>query len=174
MDPAGDAYPAAVELLSALREGGETLAVAESLTGGLLAATVTTVPGASTVFRGAVVAYATDLKVRLLGVPSDLVDRVGVVSAEVAEAMAAGARDRCAAAWALSTTGVAGPDEQEGKPVGTVYVGWAGPGGGGSDRLLLSGGRAEIRRDACRHALSLLRRMLSERADGEQPVPGAG
>ena len=85
--------------------------------------------GASRVYRGGVVAYATEVKQQLLGVPPDLVARHGVVSAECARAMAEGARAALGADWAVSTTGVAGPDQQEGKPVGTVFVGVAGPGG---------------------------------------------
>lgn len=158
-----------VEVLGRLRRDAQTLAVAESLTGGLLAATLTSVPGASAVFRGSVVAYAGDLKVALLDVPASLVERAGVVSSEVAVAMAEGVRAGCGSTWALSTTGVAGPDEQEGKPVGTVFVGWAGPRGSGSDRLELRGGREEIRAETCGRALSLLRRRL-EAADG----PGQG
>lgn len=172
MAPVADAEHEAAELLAALRTAGQTVAVAESLTGGMLAATVTAVPGASDAFAGAVVAYASELKVALLDVPAELVQRAGVVSAEVAEAMAAGARRRCRTGWAVSTTGVAGPDQQEGKPVGTVFVGWAGPDSAGSERLRLTGDRAEIRRATCVHALTLLRRRLA--AAREQPVPGSG
>lgn len=161
-----------VAVLDRLRREAQTLAVAESLTGGMLAATLTSVAGASAVFRGSVVAYATDLKTALLDVPASTVERVGVVSAEVAQAMADGVRRRCGATWALSTTGVAGPDEQEGKPVGTVFVGWAGPAGSGAERVELHGERAEIREATCLHALSSLRRRLEE-VEGsgeEQPV----
>ncbi|MCW2609670.1 MAG: cina protein, partial [Cryptosporangiaceae bacterium] len=94
-------------VLAALRRRGETLAVAESLTGGLLAATLVAVPGASTVFRGGLVVYATDLKVTLAGVPADLLAERGPVDGDVAAALAAGARDRCGADWGLATTGVA-------------------------------------------------------------------
>ncbi|HET7327704.1 MAG TPA: CinA family protein [Nocardioidaceae bacterium] len=172
MVPPPDPDRAAADVLAALHRAGLTLAVAESVTGGMLAATLTGVPGASAVFQGAVVAYASSLKVRLLDVPAELVGRVGVVSAEVAEAMAVGARSRCGSTWAVSTTGVAGPDMQEDKPVGTVYVGWAGPHAAGSERLQLAGGRVAIRRAACAHALSLLQDRLSRA--GEQPLPGTG
>jgi PncC family amidohydrolase len=167
-EPGGDV----VAVLDLLGERGQTLAVAESLTGGMLAAAITSVAGASAVFRGAVVAYATDLKVGLLDVPDAAVQRVGVVSAEVARAMAEGARRRCGATWAVSTTGVAGPDEQEGKPVGTVYVGWSGPSDSGSARLALHGRRSEIREATCVHALSSLRRRLEavEGSGEEQPM----
>jgi nicotinamide-nucleotide amidase len=150
----------AAELVRALVEAGETLAVAESLTGGLVAATVTAVPGASNAFRGGVVAYATDLKVSLLGVPQELAETVGVVSAEAAEAMATGVRERCVSTWGISTTGVAGPDLQEGKPAGLVYLGWAGPDGSGASRLDLDGDRDTIRSSAGALALDLLARRL--------------
>ena len=101
---------------------GETLAVAESLTGGLLAATLVDVPGASQVFRGGLVVYATDLKATLAGVPAELLDERGPVDPDVAVALADGARERCGADWGLATTGVAGPDPQDGMAVGTVYV----------------------------------------------------
>ena len=122
-DDLGDElYAEASHVLARLGAAGHTLAVAESLTGGLLAASLTDVPGASAVFRGGVCAYATDLKSALLDVPQDVVGAAGVVSGEVARAMARGARGRLAATYALGTTGVAGPDEQEGRPVGTVFV----------------------------------------------------
>jgi PncC family amidohydrolase len=155
-----DAYDDAAAVLAALSEAGQTLAVAESLTGGLLAATLTDVPGASAVFRGGVCAYATDVKTALLDVPEALVRSEGVVSAAVAEAMARGAVHALGATYALGTTGVAGPDPQEGMPVGTVFVAMAGPQGVLSRRLRLSGDRPAIRRDTCLVALGMLRRTL--------------
>lgn len=104
---------------------GRTVATAESLTGGLVAAAITQVPGASQVYRGGVVAYATDVKHSLLNVDEALLARVGAVHREVAAAMAAGARDRLGATYGLSTTGVAGPAEQDGHRPGTVWVGVA-------------------------------------------------
>lgn len=150
------------ELNSALQEAGATVATAESLTAGRLAALLTDPPGASKTFRGGFVTYATELKHTLLGVPISVIETVGVVSAECAAAMAAGARERSGATYGLSTTGVAGPEEQEGKPVGTVFVGVSGPHGETTARLGLSGSRAEIQRDTCLFAvdelLGLLRR----------------
>ena len=146
----------AAELLARLKGRGETLAVAESLTGGLLAATIVDVPGASAVFRGGLVVYATDLKGSLAGVPADLLAERGPVDPDVAVALARGARERCAADWALATTGVAGPDPQDGQPVGRVYVGVAGPGGADVHRLTLTGDRAAIRRGSVECALVLL------------------
>jgi nicotinamide-nucleotide amidase len=150
----------AAEALRALRAGGHTLAVAESLTGGLLAASLTGVPGASAVFRGGVTAYATDTKTTLLAVPETLVRSVGVVSGQVAAAMAAGVRDRLGSTYALGTTGVAGPDAQEGRPVGTVFVAVAGPAEADVLALTLDGDRQEIRVATCLAALDLLGRTL--------------
>ena len=115
------------EVLAELRRRGQTLAVAESLTGGLLAATIVDVPGASRVFRGGLVVYATDLKNRLAGVPAELLAERGAVDPDVATALALGARERCLADWGLGTTGVAGPDPQDGNAVGTAYVACVGP-----------------------------------------------
>ncbi len=144
----------AEELLTRLHGRGATLATAESLTGGRLAALLTAVAGASRVYRGGVVAYATEVKQQLLGVAPDLVARHGVVSAECARAMAEGARAALGADWAVSTTGVAGPDQQEGKPVGTVFVGVAGPGGTTVTALELVGDRHAVQERTCREAIS--------------------
>src|SRR5688572_16713046 len=121
-DVAGADVATAAEVVAALQARGETLAVAESLTGGLLAATLVDVPGASRVFRGGFVAYATELKATLAGVSPELLAEHGPVHPDVAVQLAAGARSRCAADWGLGTTGVAGPDPQDGVPVGTVFV----------------------------------------------------
>jgi nicotinamide-nucleotide amidase len=146
----------AAEVLARLKERGETLAVAESLTGGLLAATIVDVPGASAVFRGGLVVYATDLKGSLAGVPAELLAARGPVDPDVALALARGARERCRADWGLATTGVAGPDPQDGHPVGQVYVGLAGPVAADVRRLTLVGDRAAIRRGSVTGALALL------------------
>jgi nicotinamide-nucleotide amidase len=143
-------------LIARLISRRETLAVAESLTGGLLAATLVDVAGASAAFRGGLVVYATDLKATLAGVDADLLATRGPVDPDVAVALAEGARARCGATWGLSTTGVAGPTEQDGNPVGTAYVGAAGPGGTHIRRLTLSGTRAEIRASTVGEALRLL------------------
>ena len=151
----------AAAALDLLREAGETLATAESLTGGRLAALVTAVPGASDVFLGGVVAYATELKVDLLGVSEAVVEQYGVVSAECAGQMAQAVRRLTGASYGLSTTGVAGPDPQEGKPVGTVYVGLAGPDGATvAVALELVGDRAAIQDRTCLEALDCLVRTL--------------
>ena len=152
-DPA-QAMPRLV--LESLAERGETLATAESLTGGMLAARLTDVPGASRSFVGGVVSYATRVKVALLDVPEDLVAQHGVISRECALAMAHGVRARLDATWGAATTGVAGPDEQEGQPVGTVWVAVAGPDRSEALRLTLDGDRAAVRHASCDAALSVL------------------
>lgn len=162
----------AAGVLAALVARGETLATAESLTGGRLAAAITSVPGASESYRGGVVAYATQVKVAVLGVPETLVAAHGVVSAACAQAMAEGARRLVGADWALATTGVAGPDRQEGQPVGTVYVGVAGVHEAGRVLALeLPGTRPDIQAAACREALSALRVMLED-LPGKTPALG--
>ena len=144
----------------------ETLAVAESCTGGLLAQRVTTVPGSSAYFIEGVVAYSNEAKIALLGVPQTLLERHGAVSAEVAEAMAQGIRARAGAAYALSITGVAGPSGgTEEKPVGLVFLGLA-DGEGAQHRRVTFGsqpGRPGIRHLAAQAALNLLRLHLRER-----------
>jgi nicotinamide-nucleotide amidase len=150
----GDIRAAAV--VNRLIDRGETVAVAESLTGGLLAATIVEIPGVSAVFRGGLVVYATDLKTTLAGVPVELLTERGPVDPDVAIALAEGARARCDADWGLATTGVAGPDPQGGKAVGTVFVAVAGPAGSTVRKLALDGGRAAIRTATVTAALQLL------------------
>ncbi|MEY9857268.1 nicotinamide-nucleotide amidase [Catenulispora sp. GAS73] len=133
---------------------GFTVAVAESLTGGLLAAAITSVPGASAVFRGSVTAYATEIKASVLGVDADLLARQGAVDAEVARQMAEGVRRLFGASIGLSTTGVAGPTEQDGKPVGLVYVGYCASGRPTAEELHLEGDREAIRAQTVLRALS--------------------
>lgn len=146
----------AADLLARLSAAGHTVAVAESLTGGLVAAALTDVAGASVVVRGAVVAYSTDLKASLLGVDQDLLARVGAVDADVAEQMAAGVRSLMGATYGLATTGVAGPDPADGKPVGTVFVAVVGPASSRATVLTLSGDRALIRQQSVLAVLALL------------------
>ena len=135
------------DLIERLAARRETVATAESLTGGLLAATIVDVPGASVVFRGGLVVYATDLKATLAGVPLDLLDERGPVDPDVAAALAAGARERCGATWGIATTGVAGPTPQDGVAVGTVFVAVSGPSSAGR-ALRLDGDRPAIRAGA--------------------------
>ncbi|MGY3679286.1 CinA family protein [Streptomyces sp. TE33382] len=154
---------AAALVLRRLVERGETLAVAESLTGGLVAAELTSVPGASQSFRGSVTAYATPLKQDVLGVDGTLLAERGAVDPEVARGMAAGVRRVLGADWGIATTGVAGPEPQDGKAVGTVHVAVSGP--SGTEKvasLRLNGERADIRRETVRSVLKLLASELGE------------
>jgi nicotinamide-nucleotide amidase len=153
------------DVLDLLVSRGATLATAESLTGGRLAARVTAVPGASRTYVGGVVAYATEVKQDLLGVPDPLLTRHGVVSAECARAMAEGVRGLLGSSHALATTGVAGPERQEDQPVGTVFVGVAGPAGTTVVALELSGDRESIQERTCGEALAALGGILH----GEEP-----
>lgn len=151
---------AAADLVGALRARGWSLGVAESLTGGAVASEIVSVPGASAVLRGAVVAYATPVKRTLLGVDADLLAAHGPVHPDVAVQMAEGVRRTVAvdgrpADVGISTTGIAGPDSPDGQPVGTVHIGVATPNGSRSSSHAFSGGRAEIRRQAVEAALAL-------------------
>ena len=143
-----------------LRAGGATIATAESLTGGRLAVALTDVPGASETYIGGVVTYATELKASVLDVDADIIEAHGVVSAECAKAMASGVRALTGASYGLSTTGVAGPTEQEGKPPGTVFVGIAGPGLLEVVALELSGKRQEVQDRTCEEAFAALEAVL--------------
>lgn len=139
-----------------LVERDQSLAAVESLTGGLLSSTIVEVAGVSSVFRGGLVVYATDLKSSLADVPEDLLAQRGPVDYDVAVALAEGGRRRCGADWGVSTTGVAGPEPQGGKPVGLVFVAVAGPTGTAVRKLDLAGGREAIRAGAVTAALRLL------------------
>lgn len=156
----------AAEAVDALRAAGATVVTAESLTGGLVCATLVSVAGASDVVRGAVVAYDPELKTRLLDVDADLIATRGTVDAEVAAQMALGARKRLSATYALATTGVAGPDASEGKPAGTVHIAVAGPDGSITQLLELNGDRQQVRTQTVDAVLSLLVATL-----GEEPRP---
>ncbi|MQA02061.1 MAG: nicotinamide-nucleotide amidohydrolase family protein [Streptosporangiales bacterium] len=146
------------DALAELRAAGATLAVAESLTGGLVGATVTDVPGASAVFRGGVIAYATDVKASVLGVDRELLATHGAVHPEVARQLATGVRELLQATYGLALTGVAGPDPQDGQPPGTVYVAVAGPAGTTVTALSPEGQptRPQVRQAATEAACRLL------------------
>ncbi len=152
------------EIIGLLIARGRTLAVAESLTGGMLAAALTAIPGSSAAFRGGVVCYATDLKAALLGVPPELLDRHGAVHPAVAAAMAEAACRRLTAAIGAATTGVAGPDPADGQPVGTVFIAVSGGAGAGTQvrSLALSGDRQQIRVATVTQVLDLLLGVLRE------------
>ena len=158
----GSPHELAAEVHAALLARGATVAVAESLTGGALGAALTWVAGVSATFRGGVVAYATDLKASVLEVDADLLARVGAVDPEVARQMAVGVRQRLGATYGLATTGVAGPDPQDGHPPGEVHVAWAGPDGAMAVSLTLAGDRSQVRAEAVRRALSLANDQLAE------------
>ncbi|MFP5345909.1 MAG: CinA family protein [Actinomycetes bacterium] len=144
------------------RAAGLTVAVAESLTAGLVSARLADVPGASAVLRGAVVAYATDLKSSMLDVPTELLAERGPVDPDVAVAMATGARTRLSADLGVATTGVAGPDPQDDVPPGLAFVAATWPGGNRVRRVQVRGERAEVRAAAARAALELLADLLTE------------
>ncbi|MEZ2121111.1 MULTISPECIES: CinA family protein [unclassified Corynebacterium] len=160
-------------VVAVLRGRGDTVAFCESLTAGLATAVLAGVPGASKVLRGGLVTYATELKITLAGVDRDIVDTHGVISPECAQAMALGVKRVCGADWGVSLTGVAGPDPQDGKPVGEVWIGFSTPSGethayranslpDGDE--LLRGNRNEIRHAA---VMVALRQMLQEFARTE-------
>ncbi|MGL5927835.1 MAG: CinA family protein [Dermatophilaceae bacterium] len=161
------------EVVAALGRAGLSVATAESLTGGLVCAALTDVPGASRVVRGGVVAYATDVKSSLLRVDAGLLTRDGTVNVEVAAAMAEGVRALIGADVGVSTTGVAGPGPTEGRPAGAVVVGVAGPWGIVAEQYAFSGGRDEVRRASVAAALALTgREVRRHRPDREAPGYG--
>jgi nicotinamide-nucleotide amidase len=137
------------------------VAVAESLTGGLVMTALTSIPGASAVVRGGVVAYATEVKREVLGVDAALLDERGAVDGDVALAMARGVRELVGADFGLATTGVAGPDGQDGKAPGVVFVAVDTPFDSWYRELLLEGDREQIRTRAAVAVLELLTEVLS-------------
>ena len=160
---AEDERPVEELVLAACRERGLSLAAAESCTGGLVAARLTSVAGSSEVFRGAIVSYADDVKRAELGVPEDVLARHGAVSAETAAAMAAGVRERLGADVAVAVTGIAGPGGgTPEKPVGLVYLHAETPEGGAGRELNLSGDRAAVRGRSTAAALHLVRTLLAQ------------
>lgn len=153
----------AARLVAALRVRGQTVATAESLTGGLIGATITTIPGASEVYLGGAVVYATALKHSLAGVSEEILRSAGAVSSQTAVALAEGIRERTGADWAIAVTGVAGPDPQEGHQPGTVWLGLAGPDQPISASLLhLQGDREQVRVQTVDVAMSQLLALLEE------------
>ena len=149
-------YEVARAVVIAATLADRTVATAESLTAGLIASTIASVPGASAVLRGGIIAYASDLKVSLLDVPSAIIARGGAVQPSVAEAMAAGALERTGADYALACTGVAGPDPQDDHPVGEVHVAIASRGSVRTHSLTLAGSRDDIRHGTVLVVLGML------------------
>jgi PncC family amidohydrolase len=156
------AWALAGQIHALLQARSQTVAVSESLTGGLVAAALTDIPGASASFRGGVVAYATELKARLLGVDSGLLARHGAVHPRVAAAMATGVRTRLGATFGLATTGVAGPEPQDGQPVGTVHIAVSAADDTVVRTIGLVGDRDQIRKLTVEHVLGLLFGLLGE------------
>ena len=150
----------AQSIIETLTSRGQTLAVAESLTGGGLGFALTQVPGASGVFLGGIISYTTEVKVRELGVGQSAIDKFKVVSEEVAIEMAEGAKNKFATTWAISTTGVAGPGDYQGVREGTVWIAIRGP-INQSLTLTLDGGRDGVRQGAISSAIGTFARILS-------------
>jgi nicotinamide-nucleotide amidase len=157
-----EARELAAEIIGLLTKSGQTVATAESLTGGLVAAALTDVPGASNAFRGGVVAYATELKARLLDVDGQMLDLHGPVYAPVAAAMAASVRARLGATVGVATTGVAGPDPQDGQPPGTVHIAVSLDDDTVVRTMAVPGNRDEVRRLTVERVLGLLLGRLRE------------
>ena len=157
-----EARELAAEIIGLLTSSGQTVATAESLTGGLVAAALTDVPGASNAFRGGIVAYATELKARLLDVDGHMLDLHGPVYAPVAAAMAVGVRTRLGATVGVATTGVAGPDPQDGQPPGTVHIAVSLDDDTVVRTMALPGNRDEVRRLTVERVLGLLLGRLRE------------
>jgi nicotinamide-nucleotide amidase len=161
-----DARPVEEIVLDLCRERGLTLATAESCTGGMVAERLTSIPGSSAAFVGAVVAYADEVKAKQLGVSEEILERYGAVSSETAAAMAVGARERLGADLAVAVTGIAGPGGgSDEKPVGLVYLHAAGPDGFRDVEFVFPGDRESIRRRAAVTALHLVRRLLAQSRD---------
>lgn len=151
----------AQKIVQLLRERNETITCAESITGGALTSELVSIPGASHVLKGSIIAYSTEVKVSELKVEPILIQEFGVVSEEVALAMARGVKAKFAAEWAISLTGVAGPGASHGVPAGTVWLALLGPGFEETVKLELMGEREMVRRGAVESALGVLERILS-------------
>jgi nicotinamide-nucleotide amidase len=147
------------DILAILRQRGETICVAESLTGGGLAEALTSLPGSSEIFNGSITAYQSQIKISLLSVPAELISEFGVVSEEVAAAMAGGVKELMNSTWAISTTGVAGPGPSDGVAAGTVWVAIDGP-ISQTLQLELSGTREIVRNATIAGAIAAFARIL--------------
>jgi nicotinamide-nucleotide amidase len=159
--------PLAVRAVAALVAAGHTVATDESLTGGLIGASLTAVPGASQAYVGGLITYATEMKAELARVPEPVLSRYGPVSAQTAEAMASGVRRVTGADWGIAVTGVAGPDPQDGHQPGEVWLGLADPAGQcAASRIDLCGSREEIRAGTVAAALAELVTRLERASTG--------
>lgn len=165
-------HDVAGDVIALLKQAGETVGVAESLTGGGVMTAITSVGGASAVFRGGVVSYATPLKERLLDVDAALIAQHGVIHEDVAKQMAAGARivttiNDEPTTWGIGTTGVAGPDSQDGKPIGMAFIGIASPSKAWAvGPFHFPGDRHQVRQATIMEALAQLREILRARSEG--------
>lgn len=153
LEPVGPTFAQVAGVVEALKRRGESVATAESLTAGLVCSVLTEVPGSSSVVRGGLIVYSTELKTELAGVDAELLAAHGAVHPEVAEQLSRGARDRCGAQWGLGLTGVAGPDPQDGVPPGTVHLGFTGPRGTRVRTVQVPGDRRAVRSAAVRVSL---------------------
>jgi nicotinamide-nucleotide amidase len=151
-------------VVTTLRQRRETVATAESLTGGLVAAALTSVPGSSAVVRGGLIVYTTPLKIDLAGVDPMLLADYGAVHPVIAERLAEGARIRCRARWGIGLTGVAGPDPQDGVEPGVVHLAVSGADGAGVRTVEIDGNRHQVRAGAVRAAFDLLSEQFAEPA----------
>ena len=154
-----DEFAGLTDILEILTQRGETICVAESLTGGGLAEALSSLPGSSQIFRGSVTAYQVEIKNSVLKVPLELISEMGTVSEEVAVSMAAGVKDLLGSTWSISTTGVAGPGPVDGVPAGTVWVAIEGP-ISQTLQLELSGTREIVRNATIAGAIAAFARIL--------------
>lgn len=149
-------HDAASVLVARALEHGWTVATAESLTGGQVGSEICAIPGASATYMGGIISYSSQVKATALGVNAKLLEQAGSVDARVAEQMAQGAARVCSADFAVATTGVAGPEPHDGKPVGRVYLGISGPEGAHAVEKNYVGDRAQVRKQATEDAMKLL------------------
>jgi nicotinamide-nucleotide amidase len=150
----------AAKVIDLLRERRESISCAESITGGALTAALVSVSGASDVLLGSIVAYSKEIKISQLGLSAELINDKGLVSKEVAIAMAKGARQRLGSSWAISSTGSAGPTALVGSSPGEIWIAILGPDRQESVKLSLNGARQEVINGAVESALTLLERIL--------------
>ncbi len=154
----------AKEILELLHRKSESLSVAESITGGGIAKSITDIPGSSQTFLGGLVTYSTESKIALLGISREMIDLYGVVSEEIAIAMARAVRAKVGSTWSIATTGVAGPGPHHGIEAGTVWIAISGP-EEATERLALDDiGREQVRSGAVEGALTLRGRILRARS----------
>lgn len=164
-----NALPVAERIISEGTLHGVSVATAESLTAGWIAAALADIPGASTVLRGGVISYHNQVKQEVLGVEASLLQTRGSVDPEVARQMAEGARRVCTSDVAVSSTGVAGPEAHDGKDVGTVFIGYASAAGSGSVEFRFAGGRQAIRGQARDAALERLMDLIEAKDPAQLP-----